>query len=314
LGYKIGVINPIQTNALRNSNIRKTKTDKVDTFLITKCLILGNYSAFKEKTFEISKLKTTCRFRSDVLESRTKLKIQLVSCLDLVFPELNIFFKKNLHLKVCYALLAKYSSPAEVSKVTIATLINLLKKSSKGRYSEVKARELKLLARESIGINNTAIATQIKYIINQLNLLDAQIKSIDNEIKQIMDELNSPILTIPGTGYTLGAIIISEIGDISKFSNPSKLLAFAGLDPSVKQSGNFNATNTRISKRGSKHLRYAIYRAAFLIVWNNEQFYDYYTSKRAQGKSHKNAIGHVSGKLVKVIHKILTDNIPFKLS
>ena len=276
--------------------------------------MLGNYSAFKEKTFDISKLRTTCRFRFDVMEAKTKLKIQLVCCLDLVFPELNKFFKNNLHLKVCYALLSKYSSPLEISKVNINTLTNLLKKHSKGRYSEEKSRELKALAKESIGVNNPAIATQIKYIINQLNLLETQMKSIDNDIKQIMDEINSPILTIPGIGYTLGAIIVSEIGDISRFSNPSKLLAFAGLDPSVKQSGNFNASNTRISKRGSKYLRYAIYRAAFLIIWNNEQFYNYYTAKRAEGKPHRNALGHVSGKLVKVIYKVLSDNIPFKLS
>jgi transposase len=248
------------------------------------------------------------------MESQTKLKIQLVGCLDLVFPELNNFFKNNLHLKVCYALLSKYSSPTEISKASISSLTNLLTKNSRGRYSEEKSYELKALAKESIGVNNPAIATQIKHIITQLNLLKTQIESIDNDIKQLMNKLESPILTIPGIGYTLGAIIISEIGDISRFSNPSKLLAFAGLDPSIKQSGNFSANNSRISKRGSKYLRYAIYRAAFTIVWNNEQFYTYYTAKRAEGKSHKNALGHVSGKLVKVIYKVLSDNVPFNLS
>jgi len=276
--------------------------------------MLGDYSVFKEKTLDITKLKSTCRFRFDVLEAKTKLKIQLTCCLDLVFPELCKFFKNNLHLAVCYALLSKYSTPAEISKTNIITLTNLLKKNSKGRYSEDKAIELKALSKESIGINNPAIATQIKHIVTQLNLLETQIKSIDNDIKQIMDKINSPILTIPGIGYTLGAIIISEIGDISKSSNPSKLLAFAGLDPSVKQSGNFNATNTRISKRGSKYLRYAIHQAASLIIWNNEQLNKYYTMKRAEGKSYRNAIGHVSGKLVKIIYKVLSDNIPFKLS
>jgi transposase len=314
IGFKIGVINPIQTDALRNSNIRKTKTDKIDTVLITKCLMLGTYSDFKEKSFDISKLKTTCRFRFDVLEARSKLKIQLTCCLDLVFPELSKFFKNNLHLKVCYALLSRYSTPTEISKTSISTLTNLLIKNSRGRYSESKALELKALAKESIGINNPAIATQIKHIITQLSLLETQIKSIDNDIKRIMDKIQSPILTIPGIGYTLGSIIISEIGDVSRFSNPSKLLAFAGLDPSVKQSGNFNANTTRISKRGSKYLRYAIHRAASIIIWNNEQFHNYYTAKRAAGKSYQNAIGHVSGKLVKVIYKVLSDNIPFKLS
>ena len=128
-----------------------------------------------------------------------------------------------------------------------------------------------------------------------------------------MDNLNTKLLTIPGISYTLGAMILSEIGDISRFSNPKKLLAYAGLDPSVKQSGNFNASNTRISKRGSKHLRYAIQQAASIIIFNNDTFYNYYSTKRAEGKAYRNAIGHVSNKLVRVIFKILTENIPFNI-
>ena len=145
------------------------------------------------------------------------------------------------------------------------------------------------------------------YNMNQLVL------PLDLEIKSIMDSINSPILTIPGISYTLGSMIISEIGDISRFSNSTKLLAYAGLDPSVRQSGNFNASSTKISKRGSKHLRYAIQSAASLIIFNNDTFYEYYTSKRASGKGHRNAVGHVSNKLVRVIFKILTENIPFNI-
>lgn len=129
-----------------------------------------------------------------------------------------------------------------------------------------------------------------------------------------MKILNSPILTIPGIGYTLGAMILSEISDIKKFSNSSKLLAFAGLDPVVKQSRNFQASSTKISKRSSTYLRYAIYRVDFLIIYNNETFHNYYLDKRAQGKSHRSALGYVSNKLIRVIFKILTDQIPFNLS
>ena len=145
-------------------------------------------------------------------------------------------------------------------------------------------------------------------------MLKKQIDLLDIEIKNIMDSLNSPILSIPGISYTLGAIIISEISDITRFSSPDKLLAFAGLDPSVRQSGNFNASNTKISKRGSKHLRYAINRAASLIIWNNETFYNYYTMKLSQGKSYMNVIGHISNKLVRIIFKLLTSNTTFNLS
>ena len=313
-GFKIGIINPIQTNSLRSSNIRKTKNDKIDTFLIAKCLQLDNFSLIQEKDISIIKLRTLCRFRFDIIQSQTRLKTQLTTCLDLLFPELDIFFKGNLHLKTSYALLQKYSSPKEISRARIDTLSKLLTTNSRGHYSYDEAVNLKDIAKNSIGVDNPAISIQVKCLINQLALLKEQISSIDKNIKEIMDTLNSNILTIPGISYTLGAIILSEIGDIHRFSNPTKLLAYAGLDPSVRQSGKFNATTTRISKRGSKHLRYAIQRASSLIIWNNDVFYEYYTIKRSKGKSHNNAVGHVCNKLVRVIFKLLTENIPFNLS
>lgn len=219
-----------------------------------------------------------------------------------------------MHLKTSYALLQKYSSPKEISRARIDTLSKLLTTNSRGHYSYDEAVNLKDIAKNSIGVNNPAISIQVKCLINQLALLKEQISSIDKNIKEIMDTLNSNILTIPGISYTLGAIILSEIGNIHRFSNPTKLLAYAGLDPSVRQSGKFNATTTRISKRGSKHLRYAIQRASSLIIWNNDVFYEYYTTKRSKGKSHNNAVGHVCNKLVRVIFKLLTENIPFNLS
>lgn len=313
-GYQLGLINPIQTDSLRSSNIRKTKNDKIDTFLISKCLILGLYSKLQEKDLNIIKLRTLCRFRFDVVKSQTKLKTQLVACLDLLFPELYHFFKKNLHLKTSYALLSKYSSPKQILSTRIDTLTKLLSTASKGRYSYEEAVRLKTLAKDSIGIDNPAISTQVVCIIEQLALMKKQINSIDNDIKNIMLLLNSPILSIPGISYNLGSIILSEIGDIKRFSCPKKLLAYAGLDPSVRQSGNFNANTTRISKRGSKHLRYAIQRASSLIIWNNDVFNEYYTSKMSKGKSHNNAVGHVSHKLIRVLFKVLTENIPFNLN
>ncbi len=310
-GFKIGLINPIQTDSLRSSNIRKTKNDKIDTFLIAKCIQLGNYSLLQEREINIIKLRTLCRFRFDIIKSQTTLKTQLTGCLDLLFPELSNFFKGNLHIKTSYTLLSKYSSPKQISSARINTLTKILCSASKGRYSYDEAVKLKNLAKESIGIDNPALEVQVQCIINQLALLKEQISSLDKKIKEIMDSINSTILTIPGISYTLGATILSEIGDIHRFSNPTKLLAYAGLDPSVRQSGNFNAMTTRISKRGSRHLRYAIHRASSLIIWNNDVFYEYYTTKRSKGKSHNNAIGHVSNKLVRVIFKLLTENIPF---
>ena len=313
-GYKIGLINPIQTDALRDSNIRKTKTDKIDTKLIAQCLMLKKSSIITSQDIDIIKLRRLCRFRMELVQQQTRIKTQLTGCLDIVFPELSSFFKGNLHLKVSYALLEKHSSAKDIRSTRIDGLTNILYNNSHGRYNYDDAVRLKNLAKSSIGLDNPAIDIQIKCLITQLKLYQEQIKDIDLNIKTLMEIINSPITSIPGIGYILGAMIISEIGDIKKFSNPSKLLAFAGLDPVIKQSGNFQADKMKISKRGSTYLRYAIYRAAFLIIYNNETFSNFYLDKRAQGKTHRVALGHVCNKLVRVIFKILTDNISFNLS
>lgn len=312
--YNIALINPIQTDSLRDSNIRKTKTDKLDTKLIVECLMLKKYSLVNFQDINIIKLRRLSRFRMELIQQQTRIKTQLTGCLDIVFPELSSFFKGNLHLKTSYALLEKYSSAKTIRSARIDGLTNLLHNNSKGKYTYVDALRLKNLAKDSVGLDNPSVDLQIKCLITQLRLYKEQIKDIDLDIETLMEIINSKIITIPGIGYNLGAMIISEIGDIKRFSNPSKLLAFAGLDPVVKQSGNFQADSMKISKRGYTYLRYAIYRAAFLIIYNNDTFHKFYLQKRAQGKTHRVALGHVCNKLVRIIFKILTDNIDFDLS
>ena len=312
--YNIALINPIQTDSLRDSNIRKTKTDKLDTKLIVECLMLKKYSLVNFQDINIIKLRRLSRFRMELIQQQTRIKTQLTGCLDIIFPELSSFFKGNLHLKTSYALLEKYSSAKTIRSARIDGLTNLLYNNSKGKYTYDDALRLKNLAKDSVGLDNPSVDLQIKCLITQLRLYKEQIKDIDLDIETLMEIINSKIITIPGIGYNLGAMIISEIGDIKRFSNPSKLLAFAGLDPVVKQSGNFQADSMKISKRGSTYLRYAIYRAAFLIIYNNDTFHKFYLQKRAQGKTHRVALGHVCNKLVRIIFKILTDNIDFDLS
>lgn len=308
--YQIGRINPLQSDSLRSSNIRKTKTDKIDTFLICKCLMLKYYTLITKTDIQIIKLRSLCRFKIDVIKSQSKCKCQLVSCLDLVFPELSKVFK-DLHIKSSYALLSKYPSAFLISNAKTSSISKIISKASRGAFKTQKAMDIQNFAKNSIATRNTSVELQIQLLIQQINLLEEQKNLLDSEIKQIMDELKSPITTIPGIGDWLGAIIISEIGDISRFPCSKKLLAFAGLDPSVIQSGNSNVNNLRISKRGSKALRYAIHRASFIIAFNNDTFHNYYTTKRSQGKSHLNAIGHVSHKLTRVIFKILSTNTVF---
>ena len=198
-------------------------------------------------------------------------------------------------------------------KASKDTLIHLLSKASKNHFKADKAVALRALAKNSVGLSLFSISIQIKQYIQQIELFSAQINQLEEQIKEIVDSLNSPIRTVPGISYTLGAIILSEVGDISRFSDPGKLLAYAGLDPSVSQSGDYASSSGSMSKRGSKTLRWALMRASFLISFNNEAFNRYYTKKLASGKSHSCAMGHVSHKLVRVLHKILSENIAFNL-
>ncbi len=193
-------------------------------------------------------------------------------------------------------------------------LSNLLKTASHGHFKRETALELRVFAQKSVGSSDKSLSIQITQSIEQIELLDRQLEQIESEMEDIVKSLDSVIITIPGIGYINGGMILGEIGYISRFTSPSKLLAFAGLDPSVYQSGNFQAKHTRMSKRGSRVLRYTLMNAAHNVVKNNATFQQYYNQKVSEGRSHYNALGHCAGKLVRIIYKMLTDNVAFNLA
>jgi len=196
----------------------------------------------------------------------------------------------------------------------LTRLTNLLSKSSRGHFKQSTAVHLKELASQSVGIKNNTLSLQILQSIKQIEMYTEQLAEVDQSIHEIMDKMDSVIKTIPGIGSLNGAMIIGEIADISRFVKPCQLLAYAGLDPSVYQSGNFNAARTRMSKRGSKLLRYALINAAWQTTLVNKTFKDYYDLKISQGRRHYNALGHVAHKLVRVIHKMMSTNVEFNLA
>lgn len=312
--YKLAVINPVQTAAMRKTGIRKAKTDKVDSLLICKTLACNSFRLYSDTDVKTLQLKSLCRFRQNLKKSKARLKIQLTSYVDTLFPELQFFFKSGLHIKTCYELLKTYPSPDEIAALHLSKLSNFLSKASRGRFGKQDAKSLKSLAKSSVGVKNTFISIQITQTIAQIELIESQIDELENIIEKAMDELDSVIMTVPGIGKINGAMILGEIGDIKRFSHPSKLLAYAGLDPVVNQSGKFNAKHTKMSKRGSKTLRYALINAAWNVSLNNDTFKRYYDSKLAQGNSHYSALGHTAHKLVRILFKLLTDNIPFALA
>ena len=309
--YPLAVINPIQTASLRKSNIRKTKTDKVDTFLIIKSLMLNSYSLYSEQDAQALELKSLCRFRKNLKKSIARLKTQLSGYVNISFPELASFFKSGIHINTCYELLKAYPSPEDIAALHLTKLSNILSDASHGRFKRESAVALKSLAKSSVGVKNSFVSIQITQTISQIELLEKQVVELESVIKNIMNDIDSVITSVPGISSIDGAMILGEIGNINRFSNPSKLLAYAGLDPTVYQSGNFKASSTKMSKRGSKILRYALINAAWQLTLNDKTFNDYYNLKRSQGLNHYAALGHTAHKLVRVIFKLLNFNIPF---
>ena len=258
-------------------------------------------------------LKSLGRFRQKLVKERTRTKIQLTAYVDRVFPELQYFFKSGLHQKSVYALLKEAPTPELIASMHLTHLTHLLEVSSHGHFSKEQAKNLRVLAQKSVGSSDRALSIQITQSVQQIELLDSQINEVESEMIEIMRGLDSVIMSIPGLGYINGGIILGEIGDIHRFSKPNQVLAYAGLDPTVYQSGNFNASHTRMSKRGSRVLRYALINAAHNVVKNNATFKAFYDAKVAEGRSHYSALGHCAGKLVRVIFKMLTDDVTFNL-
>lgn len=186
LNYNIAIINPIQTASLRRSNIRKTKNDKVDTYIIIKALTLGNYALITSRDINNLKLKGLCRSRRNLVTMRSKSKIQLVSYLDQIFPELASFFKGNLHLNVSYQLLKEFSSPKLIQNLHLTKLTNILHDNSHGRYGKLDAIRLRELAKSSVGIDNPTLSLQIKQAILQIELYNEQIAEVEAIYKEIL--------------------------------------------------------------------------------------------------------------------------------
>ena len=218
-----------------------------------------------------------------------------------------------MHQKSVYALLKEAPTPETIASMHMIHLASLLMKNSRGHFTREQAKELRVLARKSVGTSDSALSIQITHSIAQIELLDSQLNRIEEEMADIMKFNDSVIMTIPGIGYSNGGMILGEIGNIHRFSSPGKPLAFAGLDPSVYQSGNFQTRRTMMSKRGSKVLRYALINAAHNVVKNNVTFKTYYDIKMAESRTHYNALGHCAGKLVRVIWKMMTNDLEFNL-
>ena len=232
------VFNPLQTKKFRESlSLRKTKTDKVDAKTIS--MLLANQSdidAYSLKLYQNEELKSLTRYHFRKVQERSKLKLSLSRLVTILFPELESTVS-TIHLNSIYSMLLKYPSAKDIAKSTFSKLANLLEVTSKGKFDREKAKEIRNLARKSVGVYVAAKAIELRQTIELIQVLDANIAEIEEQITAKMQEIDSPITTIKGIGTMTAAVIHAEVGDFERFTSSDKILAFAGLSPSTYQSG-----------------------------------------------------------------------------
>ena len=312
-GYTIYVINPIQSDSLRKMYIRQTKNDSIDSFLIAEVIRFGQFTTTSMADENILAMRQLCRYRDSVISSRTEIKLRISTIMEQIFPEYEKQFS-SLWVSTSMGILEKYLTPENIENAPIDELFEIIKDKSHNRLTKAKAISIKEAAADTFGIKiaQDAFSFQLKQLIDRMNFLDKQIEALDIEIMKYYEQFDCYLHTIPGIGIIGAATILAEIGDISRFKNSSALVAFAGIDPTVRQSGEFNSTHNHMSKRGSPYLRHAIFLAATTCSFHNSPLNAYYKKKRDQGKHHLTATGAVARKLTTVIYAVLRDSKPYE--
>ena len=312
-GYTIYVINPIQSDSLRKMYIRQTKNDSIDSFLIAEVIRFGQFGTTSMADENILAMRQLCRYRDSVISSRTEIKLRIGTIMEQIFPEYEKQFS-SLWVSTSMGILEKYLTPENIENAPIDELFEIIKDKSHNRLTKAKAISIKEAAADTFGIKiaQDAFSFQLKQLIDRMNFLDKQIEALDCQILEYYEKFDCYLHTIPGIGIIGAATILAEIGDISRFKNSSALVAFAGIDPTVRQSGEFNSTHNHMSKRGSPYLRHAIFLAATTCSFHNSPLNAYYKKKRDQGKHHLTATGAVARKLTTIIYAVLRDSKPYE--
>ncbi|MGH2611804.1 MAG: IS110 family transposase [Rhabdochlamydiaceae bacterium] len=310
-GYPISVINPYQSDAFRKVSMSSTKTDKQDATLIAELLRFGAFPQTKLAHESLVALRNLSRFRLTLSQQITDSKRRVITILDQVFPEFESCFS-DIFGKTGRSLLKKYPTPEEMETVSVRRLTSIISKLSKGRFSKEKAQELSLKAKTSFGstLALESLTLQLKILLENLEFTEKQLRIVDDQINPLVDD-SCVLLTLPGVSKTIAASILSEIGDIKKFKTSSQLVSFAGINPTVRQSGNFLGNKNHMSKKGSPYLRLALWQASITSARFNPVLKEYYQLKIKEGKSHMTVIGAVARKLTGIIFAMLRDQTVF---
>ena len=312
-GYTICVINPIQSDSLRKMYIRQTKNDSIDSFLIAEVIRFGQFGTTSMADENILAMRQLCRYRDSVISSRTEIKLRIGTIMEQIFPEYEKQFS-SLWMSTSMGILEKYLTPENIENAPIDELFEIIKDKSHNRLTKAKAISIKEAAADTFGIKiaQDAFSFQLKQLIDRMNFLDKQIEALDCQILEYYEKFDCYLHTIPGIGMIAAATILAEIGDINRFKSSSALVAFAGIDPTVRQSGEFSSTHNHMSKRGSPYLRHAIFLAATTCSFHNSPLNAYYKKKREQGKHHLTATGAVARKLTTIIYAVFRDGKPYE--
>ena len=313
--FIVHVLNPIQTDGWRKGiEIRKRKTDLIDSVLIADLIRYGNFLETSLADEDILSLRNLSRFRVYLVNSVSDLKRKAIAVLDQIFPEYASVFS-NVFGQTSKELLKSLSLPSDYENLSATKIEEVLSNITQKKKASKTISTLSDKASRSFGISfcKDSFAFQLKLIIEQICFIEEQIASVELEIDQLMSKLGTNIKTIPGVGSVIGAVILGEIGDIERFDNPSKLVAYAGLDASVSQSGEYEASSGKLSKRGSPYLRKALYMAAQRAEFCDPVFHAYYEKKRNEGKHHLVATNAVARKLCHTIYAILKKDVPYEV-
>ena len=306
-GLPTYVINPLHTNLYRKSlSLRKTKTDRVDARTIAAMLMSDvDLKSYTDTVYHNEELKSLTRYRFDKVCERAKLKQTVSRLVTILFPELEKLVS-SLHSASVYALLSEFPGAKQLSSAHMTHLKAVLKNASQGRYGQEMAETIRNAARSSVGSVMPAKSLELQHTIRLIREFDAEIEDIETAIQAIVDEMQSPITTIPGMGVRMGAVILAEIGDFSRFDSPDKILAYAGMSPSTYQSGQLSLSGaySHMEKRGSRYLRYALYNATKYVCHWDPTFAAYLAKKRAEGKHYNVALSHAAKKLVRLIYAL----------
>ena len=309
-GFSFMKMNPLVIHQfLKTRSLRRTKTDKADSLTIATYLMSVPFKPNSDLLYHIYTLKSLCRARELLIKERSKFLVLLTNELDKSFPELKQFFNNRISTTLLY-ILEKYKNTEHIA---LMRDFDSLRSISHGKFSYAKFAKLKEIAKNSVGHHDNNSDLLISTYVSIINNFNDKIDPIDKQISTIIKELNPRMLSIPGLGEISAATILSEYGDISNFSSSNKMLAFAGLEPSIIQSGTI-VHNGKMVKHGSGHLRYSLMNISLTILKFSPTFYDYYLKKRSEGKCHRVALSHVCKKLIRVIYSLEKYNMDFNPS